>query len=180
MKKIIIILFSLFFIGCSHFDYVGIGPIVGRDTQIGALPNHNDENENTSLAGIHSEMGKIKNKIRYGFDLDATNHCYKDTFRVLDLSLFGTYDVIHTKSWQFYIGAGAGLGYSPNISKKYEMVGNRHLLGVFDYRAGFRKTMDFGWLSIEYKNKHWSAPFFDDAGENNDELQVTFSFPLGK
>ncbi len=186
----------LFLVNCSHApsiiynpDFMSISPIVGKNTQIGAFPDHSKDD--VSIYGLHTDAGKFTSSYRgrYGLEFEVTKHEYRDSdFTALDLAFFGTYDLIDTDSWQLYVGGGLGLGYSPDIDDSYEMVGdNGGILGIFDYRVGIRF---WPWLifdnlpmsmfdldvAIEYKHKHWSAPSYTDAGENDDLILIHFIY----
>lgn len=182
MKRLRLLLLVPLLFGCSHLmpDYMSIAPVVGKNTQVGAMPDHSKDS--VLVYGISTEAGRVNNRWRYGLEFEATRHEYRsDNFTALDFALFGTYDIIQKETWQLYGGFGGGFGYSPDISYKYELVGdNGGWLGVLDYRIGLRKHTNFGSVSLEYKQKHWSAPFYHDPGENDDLILLRFSFPFGE
>lgn len=187
MKKIFIICMLLFtFFGCSHADYIGGGVMLGTDTEISAFGSHVKKGEDIKIYGAHIEAGKIKEKFRYGLESDISYHKYTSEdpkrdgkrFLAIDVGLFTTYDFIYTPFWQLYFGAGAGLGYAPLIDEEYPLVGSGGLIGVFDYRLGWRKQVEWGEFSIEYKSKHWSEPFYNDQGENDDIIYFKFAIPF--
>ncbi|MGD2072018.1 MAG: hypothetical protein PVG65_00810 [Candidatus Thorarchaeota archaeon] len=196
MKNILVTLFMLLFVvfGCSHIkekaDYIGGGILYGDNSRISAFGSHVRNREDIDVYGIHLEAGKINKKVRYGLETDISKHEYdsKDPkrdnkdFLAIDVEFFGTYDLVSKDTWQLYLGGGAGLGYALLFDSGYPLVGDSKILGVFDYRFGWRKEVKFGEISIEYKSKHWSDPLnkkgketSEDVGENDDIIYLKFS-----
>jgi len=184
LKKTILIILLLSFLGCSHFklNHVAVNIGYGKDTKLGNLSKVK-KGDSYNISTFSVEFIE-KKKWSKSIEFNIIDHKY---VYVNNNKYYNDHSTSYTvKAWliknfrfkhvDIFTGLGAGFGYMNSDNNRY--VYDSKLVSDLGIRFGLQKSFEPFDIRIEYMFRHFSAIWKDDKGENEDEIRFGVVIPF--